>query len=130
MIFTDDNGSSVPATEIRLGLFNQSHQYSSLLGATLSGYIESCDLMPTDMAYRLTTGIRPNIACTDTPQALAGARNSMQSAVTYTTSAAPDSFSHLVPVLQNALYTRARVSSGAASALNGATLEQQNGGFV
>lgn len=130
MIFTDDNGSSVPATEIRLGLFNQSHQYSSLLGATLSGYIESCDLMPTDMAYRLTTGIRPNIACTDTPQALAGSRNSMQSAVTYTTSAAPDSFSHLVPVLQNALYTRARVSSGAASALNGATLEQQNGGFV
>jgi hypothetical protein len=130
LIFTDDNGSTVEATEIRLGLFTQTHQYSSLLGAPVSGYIESCDLMPVDGAYRFTTGVRPNIACTDTPTALTGARNSMQSAITYTAALSPDPFSHVVPVIQNALYTRARVTSGAASAFNGATLEQQPGGFV
>jgi hypothetical protein len=130
LIFTDDNGSSVPANEIRLGLFTQSHQYSSLLGSTLAGYLESCDLMPTDMSYRITTGVRPNVACTDTPRALAGFRNSMQDAITYTASATPDPFSRQVPVLQTGLYTRARVSSAAATAMNGATLEQQNGGFV
>jgi hypothetical protein len=129
-IFTDDNGSTVAATEIRLGLFTQAHQYSSLLGSTLSGYIESCDLMPTDMSYRITTGVRPNVACTDTPRALAGFRNSMQDVVTYTNSQPPDPFSRQVPVLQTGLYTRARVLSAAASAMNGATLEQQNGGFV
>jgi hypothetical protein len=130
LIFTDDNGSTVPANEIRLGLFTQNHQYSSLLGTPVSGYLESCDLMPVDGSYRFTSGLRPNVACTDAPKGSIGVRNSMQDSVTHTTPKVADPFSRVVPVMLTGLYTRARVTSAAASALNGATLEQQNTGFV
>jgi hypothetical protein len=128
LVWTDTNASTTPGTELRLSLFTQAHQYSVLGGPTLNGYLETCDLMDVDGNYRYTFGIRPNVASTDTPQAQAGVRNSMQDAVTYTQSYPPDAFSRVVPALCEGLYTRVRVSSSAASAFNGATLEQQTGG--
>lgn len=129
VVWTDNNGSTTPGSELRLGLF-AGNQYSVLQGPTLNGYMESCDLMPVDGMQRFTTGARPNVASTDTPQAVVGVRNSMQDSINYTISAPPDPFSRIVPTLAEGLYTRIRVSSAAASALNGATLYQQTGGEV
>ena len=122
LVWTDTNASTTPGTELRLSLFDQSHQYSVLQGPTLNGYLETCDLMDVDGNYRYTFGIRPNVASTDTPQAQAGVRKSMQDAVVYTQSYPPDSFSRVVPALCEGRYTRIRVSSSSASAFNGATL--------
>jgi hypothetical protein len=130
LVWTDNNGQTTAGTELRLGLFTQANQYSVLQGPTLNGYLESCDVMAVDSMQRLTTGVRPNVASTDTPQAMIGVRNSMQDAINYSVSMAPDPFSRIVPTLMEGLYTRTRVSSSAASALNGATLYQQTGGEV
>lgn len=116
--------------DVRLGLFDQNNQYSSLTGPTLNGYMESCDVTDSDGNIRFAMGVRPNIACTDTPQALVGVRNSMQDALLYTTSAPPDAFSRICPAMAEGLYTRVRISSAAASSFNGATLYQQPGGPV
>jgi hypothetical protein len=130
IIWTDNNGSGDFGTNLRLGLFTQANQYSVLQGPTLNGYCESLDLMDTDGQLRFTTGVRPNIACTDTPQALISTRNSMQDALNYTVSLPPDSFSRIVPTLGEGLYTRVRVSSSAAQNIIGATVDQQTGSPV
>ena len=130
LLFTDDNGGASAGTELRLGLFQQSHQYSSLLGIPATGYLESCDLMPVDGMYRITTGVRPNVACTDVPRVTTGTRNSMQDVISYTGPTTPDPFSRSAGLICNGLYTRVRVSSASASAINGATMDQQNGGSV
>ena len=78
--------------------------------------------MDVDGDLRYTMGIRPNIACSDTPQAKAGVRNSMQDAITYSIQGVPDAFSRIVPALVEGLYTRVNVSSSAAQAFTGATL--------
>lgn len=129
LVWTDNNGSTTPGSELRLGLFS-GNQYNVLQGPTLNGYLESCDLMANDGMQRFTTGVRPNVASTDTPQAVVGTRNSMQDAINYTISAPPDPFSRTVPTLSEGLYTRVNVSAAAATALNGATLYQQTGGEV
>lgn len=129
ILWTDNNGAADFGTNLRLGLFS-GNQYSVLQGPTLNGYCESLDLMDIDSQLRFTTGVRPNVACTDTPQALIGTRNSMQDAIAYTPSTAPDSFSRIVPVLGEGIYTRVRVSSSAAQNIIGATIDQQLGGLV
>lgn len=130
LIWSDRNGSTDFGTQLQLGVFTQSHQYSVLQGPTLNGYLETCDLMDTDGNLRFTSGARPNVASTDTPQAVIGVRNSMLDSINYSVSAPPDTFSRIVPVLQQGLYTRARVSSSAAQAINGVSLEQQVVGTV
>jgi hypothetical protein len=130
ILWTDNNGSATFGTNLRLGLFTQANQYSVLQGPTLNGYLESLDLMDTDAQLRFTMGVRPNIVCTDTPQAMVGTRNSMQDAINYTVSMPPDSFSRIVPALTEGLYTRVRISSSAAQNIIGATLDQQIGGAV
>lgn len=130
IVWTDNNGATDFGTNLRLGLFTQASQYSVLQGPTLNGYCESVDLMDTDSQLRFTTGVRPNVVCTDTPQAQIGTRNSMQDAINYSTSMPPDSFSRIVPVMGDGLYTRVRVSSSAAQNLIGATVDQQIGSLV
>lgn len=119
-----------PGEVTRLGMIDQTNQYNSLTGPPLNGYLESLDVMATDGNLRFATGIRPNVACGDTPQALVGVRNSLQDAVNYSDSTAPDPFSRIVSVLAEGLYTRVRVSSAAATDFKGATLYQQPGGPV
>jgi hypothetical protein len=132
-VWTADNGADgSPGTRQTLGLFTLAHVPNQLTStAPSAGYLESCDLSFADGNTRFTPQVRPNIDCTDTPSAAIGIRNSLQSAVTYSTlGLAPDPFAAgFVPTLaQRALYTRIRVSSGAASALNGATAKMRKGG--
>lgn len=129
ILWTDNNGAADFGTNLRLGLFN-ANQYSILQGPTLNGYLESCDLMDIDSQLRFTTGVRPNVVSTDTPQALIGTRNSMQDAISYTPSMPPDSFSRIVPVIGEGLYTRVRVSSSQAQNIIGATVDQQVGSLT
>jgi hypothetical protein len=129
-LWTDTNAGTTPGSELRLGLFTQSHQASTLSGPTLNGYLETCDLMDVDGDQRFTMGIRPNIACTDTPQAKAGVRNSLSDPLSYSAPAAPDAFSRIAPALVTGIYTRINVSSSAATAFTGATVYQQEGGSV
>jgi hypothetical protein len=129
-IWSDTNASSTPGTDIQLGVFTQAHQYSSMTGPTLNGYLETCDVMATDGGVRYTFEIRPNVASIDTPQAILGTRNSMTDSVNYTVSMAPDPFSRVVPVMGVGVYTRAVVSASQASAFTGATLTQEVGGPV
>jgi hypothetical protein len=126
VIWTDKQ----PGNDVRLGLVDQSNQYSSLIGPTLNGYVESLDLTDSDGNLRFATGVRPNCASADTPQASVGVRNSMQDAVQYTPSNSPDPFSRIVSVLAEGLFVRVRISSASATSLNGATLYQQAGGEV
>lgn len=121
IIWTDTQ----PKNLTRIGLIDQSNQYSLLTGPTLNGYLESLDVMDADANLRLTTGVRPNVTCLDTPQALVGVRNSLQDTIAYTASTPPDPFSRIVSVLVEGLYTRVRVSSSQASDFKGATLYQQ-----
>ena len=130
LLWVDTNAGATPGTVLRVGLFDQNHQYSSLTGPTINGYLETCDVMDADGDLRFTMGARPNVACMDTPQAVVGVRNALQDAVAYTASAPPDPFARIVPALVEGLYTRVRVSSTAASAFTGATLYQQEGGPV
>ena len=124
-VWTDNNGSTVPGNQFNLGLFTQGHQYTNLTGPQLAGYLETCDIMATDGMKRFTTGIRPNLACNDTPQAVLGTRDSLQDNINYTTPASPDPFSRIVPVMGEGIYTRVRVSTAAGTNIVGATLDQQ-----
>jgi hypothetical protein len=127
-IWTWDNGAdNFPPTRQTLGVIDQTHVPNSLSGATLTGYLETCDLYYVDAMRRLTTGVRPIVNCTDTPLVTVGVRNALQDSVTYGTSTSPDSFSRIAPALSSGIYTRMKVQSGAASSLKGGTLylEQQ-----
>lgn len=130
LLWTDTNASTAAGSILRLALFTQAHQASLLNGPTINGFLETLDLMDVDGDSRFTMGIRPNIACTDTPQAKAGVRNSLSDPVTYSVPAAPDPFSRIAPALVEGIYTRVNVSSSAASAFTGATVYQEEGGGV
>lgn len=123
IIWTDSDG-----TTDRLGIINQTHVYSLLTGAPAAGYLESCDIGFADGNIRTTTAARPNINCTDAPLTMIGRRNNLQAAVAYSANTAVDAFSNLAPFLSEGLYTRARVTSSAAQAINGVTLYQETGG--
>jgi hypothetical protein len=124
-IWIDSDGSTD-----RLGLFSQIHVYELLTAAASTGYLESCDLSFSDGNTRFTPQVRPNVACTDVPTANVGTRNSLQSAITYSSAGTPDPFgAGFAPTLTaKGIYTRVRVSSGAASAMNGATAKMRPGG--
>lgn len=130
MLWTDTNASNVSGSILRLALFTQAHQASLLTGPTINGYLETCDLMDVDGDLRYTMGVRPNIACSDTPQAKAGVRNSLSDPLSYSIQGVPDAFSRIVPALVEGLYTRINVSSSAATAFTGATVYQEEGGPV
>lgn len=131
IIWSDTDG-----TRHRLGLFGQlisggGYPSQLLTGATLTGYLESCDILFTDGNTRTTTGARPNINCTDTPLVTLGNRNTLKAPVTYSLAVAPDAFgAGFAPFLAQGLYTRARVTSGAAQAIHGATLQMVPGGAI
>lgn len=126
-IWIDSDGSTD-----RLGLVNQSHQYCLLTGTPSTGYLESCDLSFSDGYTRFTPSVRPNIACTDTPTAMVGTRNTLESAITYSAASAADAFGggFAGTLVQKGVYTRIRVSSAAASAMNGATAKMRPGGAL
>jgi hypothetical protein len=134
LIWTDSNESETLGVSLFIqpqpDAFPNEWQYSTLTGPTLTGYLETCDVMDADGNLRFTTGVRPNVACTDTPQVMVGVRNSLQDAVNYSTQVPPDSFSRIAPALLEGLYTRVNISSSAASAFIGATLYQQPAGSV
>jgi hypothetical protein len=130
-IWTTDNGAdNSPGTRQALGLIDQTHTPNELTGATLTGYLESCDLFFVDGMRRLTSGARPQVNCTDTPTITIGVRDSLENAVTYGPATVPDSFTNTAPVLQSGMYTRARVGSGAASSLRGTTLYMEQEGEI
>lgn len=125
-IWTSDNGAdNSPGTRQVLGVFDQTHTPNLLNGATLTGYLESCDLFIADANRRFTSGVRAQIQCTDNPIVTLGAREGVQSQILYNAGTNPDPFSLIAPQLVSALYTRARLASGAASAISGVTLLQE-----
>lgn len=125
MVWTDSDGSFD-----RLGVFNQMNSYCLLTGPPSTGYLESCDLSFSDGNARFTPSTRPNISCTDVPNAIIGVRDSLKSPVIRSQPGVPDSFkAGFAPTLNNkGIYTRVMVISAAASAINGATMRMRSGG--
>jgi len=125
LVWSDNDGSRQ-----RLGVFDQSHNYSLLTGSPSSGYLESCDIMFSDGNTRTTISARPNGSLTS-PTVTLGNRNTLTASVSYSSAVAPDAFGGgFAPVIGQGLYTRARVTSTNASAMHGATLMVQPGGPV
>lgn len=130
-IWTTDNGANnVPPTRQTLGVIDQTHTPDTLSGATLTGYLETCDVFFVDGLRRLTTGVRPLVDCTDIPLSTIGVRNSLEVAVTYGNAYGPDPFSNIAPALSGGNYTRLRIQSGAASSLKGGSLDMQSEGPI
>jgi hypothetical protein len=122
-LWTADNGANgTPGTTQLLGLVDQTHTPNNLTGTPLTGYLESCDLFFNDNNGRLVTGVRPQIACTDTPVVVVGSRNALTDSVAYSASSTPDPFARIAPVLQRGIYNRVRVQSATATNLQGATM--------
>jgi hypothetical protein len=128
-IWSSDNGAdNAPATRQTLGLIDQSSTPNELVGPTLTGYLESCDVYGIDGNRRLTTGVRPQVDSSDSPVCTVGVRNSLQDPVTYGIGASADSFSNTAPALSGGIYTRLRVSSASATSLKGGTLYMEEEG--
>ena len=129
LIWSDSDG-----TRHKVGLFSQLtaatyYYYQSLAGIPATGYLETCDTIPDDGTIRYTVGAIPNIDCTDVPLTQIGVRSSLSRSVSYTGYRAQDQFTTVAPFLApGARYTRARVASAAANAINGVTLLQEAGG--
>lgn len=124
LVFADYNS----AGQHRLGMFNQAHTFATLSGPTMAGYVESADVFWPDGNTRYTFGIKPVIACTDTPTARAGVRSTMDEAIRYTPDVARDKFTKVCNVTAHGMNTRVRVSSTAFSTLTGAQLITDDGG--
>jgi hypothetical protein len=130
-LWTADNGTDgTQGIRQLLGLFDQTHTPNELTGSGLTGYLESADLAFSDGFTRFTPQVRPNIACMDMPLAVVGIRNSLESSITYSPAGTPDTFSAgFAPTLNNkGLYTRIRIISATATAINGATAKMRPGG--
>ena len=122
-IWSSDNGTdNNPGTRQVLGLIDQSHKPNELNGSPLTGYLESCDVFFVDGNRRLTSGVRPQVNCSDNPLITIGVRDSLEAPVVYGPGANPDSFANIAPNLQEGMYTRMRIQSGAATSLRGGTL--------
>lgn len=126
-LWTDQTG-----TQFRLGLFNQAHASGYLTAPAASGYCETYDLGFTDQLVRYLTGAHPNIQCTDHPTMRAAARNALDDAILYTPDVGRDPFTRTCPFdsCPGGKFVRARVTSSAATAIQGCTLELQQGGNV
>jgi hypothetical protein len=130
-LWTSNNATiGDPATLQLLGLMDQTNTPNMLTGVTMSGYIESCDIWFNDGQRRLISGARPHVASTDTPSVVVGSRNALTDPVAYSVSGTPDTFSRIAPILQSGIYNRVRVSSGAATNLQGATLYMETEGGI
>ncbi len=125
LLWTDQTG-----TQHRLGLFNQSHAAGYLTAAAAGGYCETYDLGFTDQMVRYLTEAHPHIQCTDSPTMRANARNALDDAIIYTPDVGRDPFSRTCPfdTCPGGKFVRARVSSSAASAIQGCTLQLEQGG--
>lgn len=126
MVWTDTDG-----TNNRLGVINQSHVYQLLTGTpSATAYLESADLGFTDGNVRTTTAIRPNVNGTS-PSVVIGNRNTLNGSITYSASSTPDAFGGgFAGIFGESLYTRVRVSSTNAQAINGATCDMVPGGPI
>ena len=127
MLWSDSDG-----TKHRLGLFNQSHAIGYLTGASPSGYCETYDVSFVDGQVRHVSEAQPHILCTDSPTMRIAAKEAIDDALTYTSDVARDSFSKRCSfdTLPGGMMVRARVTSSAASAIQGATLYTEQGGGV
>ncbi len=126
-IWTDQTG-----TQHRLGLFNQSHDTGYLTGAAATGYCETYDIGFTDQMVRYLTEAQPLIQCTDNPTMRAAAKEAPDDPILYTPDVGRDPFTRTCPfdTCPGGKFVRARVSSAAASAIQGATLQLEEGGAV
>lgn len=114
----------------RIGLFDQSHNYSLLTGTPNTGYCESCDIQFADGMPRTTTQVRPILDGT-TPTVTLATRNTLTASPSYTSAVAPDPFGGgYAGVIAEGLYTRVRVSSANAVSIQGAQLMTQPSGGV
>ena len=130
-IWTSDNGANgATATRQALGIIDQSHTPNQLAGSQLTGYVESCDAFWADGNRRLTSAVRPQISCTDNPFAMVGTRESLESPVIYGNASHPDPFTNLAPAMSSGIYTRVRLTSGAASDFRGASLYVEEEGPI
>jgi|SRR6185437_11079081 len=127
MLWTDQTG-----LQHRLGLFNQSHAVGYLTGASASGYCETYDVSFVDGQIRHVSEAQPHILCTDSPTMRIAAKESIDDALSYTSDVTRDSFSKRCSfdTLPGGMMMRARVTSSAASAIQGATLYTEQGGSV
>lgn len=127
MLWTDSDGS-----RHRLGAFNQSHSIGYLTGASPSGYCETYDIGFTDQQVRHISEAQPHIICTDSPTMRVAAKEAADDAVSYTADVARDSFTKNCPfdTMPAGKFVRARVTSSAASAIQGCTLQLEQGAGV
>ena len=127
MLWTDSDGS-----RHRLGCFNQSHALGYLTGAAPSGYCETYDLSFVDGQVRHVSEAQPNIICTDSPTMRVAAKEAADDALFYTADIGRDSFTKSCPfdTMPGGKFIRARVTSSAASAISGCTLQLEQGGGV
>ena len=124
-LFTDTDG-----TRHRLGVFNQSHNLGYLTGTTVSGYCESYDLAFVDGIVRSISEAQPHILCTDQPTMRVGTKMAIDDTPSYTPDNPRNTFSRRVSFdpSPTGMFVRARVTSSAATSVNGATLYVEQGG--
>ena len=124
--------SDTDGTKHRVGLFGQyispGFAYESLTGTTVSGYVESADIYFIDGQRRLTTAARALVNSADQPMVTIGNRDDLKEGVKYGNGSFPDRFSKLNPCLSGGMYTRARVTSAAATSIHGVTLYMEEEG--
>lgn len=125
LIWPDNTG-----TQHRLGLFSQSHQLGYLTGTPNSGYCETYDGSFLDGRVRDVVEAQPNVLCRDSPTMRIGYREAIQDAITYSPDNPQNSFSRRVTwdPPPAGRFVRARVTSAAATALNGCTIFTEMGG--
>jgi hypothetical protein len=125
MLFTDQTGS-----QHRLGIFSQAHSLGYLTAAPASGYCETYDLGFVDQQIRHVSEAQPHIVCTDSPTMRVAAKEAIDDAVVWTPDVARDPFAKTCPfdTMPGGKFIRARLTSSAASAINGATLQLEQGG--
>ena len=127
MLWTDSDGS-----RHRVGAFSQTHVLWYLTGAPASGYCETYDLNFIDGAERHVSEAQPHILCTDSPTMRIGTRQAIDDAIAYTADTTRDSFSRRCTwdPMPAGRFVRARLTSAAATALQGATLYAETGGMT
>ena len=128
MLFTDNDGS-----RHRLGLFSAAHQLGYLTGTPASGYCETYDISFVDARARSVSEAQPNIVCTDAPTMRITAKSSADDpAPNVTGDIGRDTFTKRCTFdpPPEGLFVRARVTSAAAQAIQGATLYTEQGGAV
>lgn len=127
MLWNDSDG-----TRHRLGVFNQAHTLGYLTGGSAAGYCETYDMSYVDQQGRHVSATTPHIQCTDSPTMRIGTKQAIDDAVTYTSDVSRESFTRMCPfsTLPYGRFIRARLTSSAASAFQGATLHTEMGGGV